>query len=102
MPSRNKFPAVAGSNDAARTSVTAASTEKQLIASSADRYGVSVTNDSDKKLYLGVGSATVSTTNFTAKLDPDGHWESPFSYSGEIRGIWEANVTGSARITEYL
>lgn len=77
---------------------TASSTS--LLASTATRKGVMVTNDSTSDLYLKYG-ATASATSFTVKIAAGGYWEMPEPiFTGALDGIWSADSTGAARITE--
>lgn len=91
-----RMPASASS---AVTSVADAATNTTLLASNASRKGATIYNDSSSILYLKLG-ATASTTSFTAKLLADDYYEVPFGYTGIIDGIWSADSSGSARITE--
>lgn len=71
-----------------------------LLASTATRKGVMVTNDSSSILYLKYG-ATASTTSFTVMIAAGGYWEMPEPiFTGALDGIWSADSTGAARITE--
>lgn len=97
---------VAPSTGAARTSVADNNADTQLLASNASRKMAIIVNDSDQDLYVGLGAAAVSTTDYTYFLPrtsggQKSQLELPLPvFSGEIRGIWSANSTGSARITE--
>ena len=72
-----------------------------LLASNANRRGASFFNDSTETLYLKHG-ATASTTSFTVRLDPYDFYELPNPvYTGIVDGIWGANGSGSARMTEH-
>lgn len=84
----------------ARTSVTAAAVDTSLLAANTSRFGATVYNDTDKSLYLALGTAAASTSSFTVIVLAAGYYETPFGYTGAIRGIWAAAPTGSARITE--
>lgn len=85
------------------TSVNDSATSVTLCASNAFRVALYVFNDSDQILYLKLG-ATASLTSFTTKVLPQGFYELPdvagFIYVGVVDGIWAANSTGAARITE--
>ncbi len=69
-----------------------------LAASNAARNGLTVYNDSTANLYIKLGTIA-STIDYTLKMEPYSYFELPYSYTGEIDGIWDA-VNGSARITE--
>lgn len=83
-----------------RTSVNDVATDVQLLASNASRRVATIFNDSTEILYLALGAAAASLTDYTAQLFPRGYFETPYRYTGEIRGIWANNASGAARITE--
>lgn len=91
---------------AARSSVADTNVDTQLLASNAARKMAVIVNDSDQDLYVGLGAVAVSTTSFTYFLPKTSggqmsQLELPVPvFTGEIRGIWAANSTGSARVTE--
>jgi hypothetical protein len=70
-----------------------------LLASNANRLGAAIFNDSASILYVKLG-ATASLTSFTVRLPTMGYYEVPFGYSGVIDGIWSADSSGAARMTE--
>ena len=82
-----------------RSSVAGAAADTLILASNANRRGATVYNDSTAILYLALGTAAASTTDFTVKMVADAYFEVPFSYTGQIRGIW-ASATGNARVGE--
>lgn len=81
------------------SSVNDSATNQTLLAQSGSRLGATVYNDSDQALCLKLG-ATASLTSFTAKIAPGGYYEVPAWYTGVIDGIWAADGSGAARITE--
>lgn len=84
----------------ARTSVAAAAADTLILASNAARKGAMVYNDSvSATLYLGLGTTAASLTSFTSALVPGAYYEVPFSFTGQLRGIWSAAV-GNARVSE--
>lgn len=83
----------------ARTSVAGAAVDTLILAANSNRLGATVYNDSTAILYLALGTAAASTTDFTVKMVAGAYYEVPFGYTGMIRGIW-ASATGSARIGE--
>lgn len=86
-------------SDAARTSVAASTSEVELLAPNAARQVAIIYNDSTSALYVGLGSAAVTTTNFTYILGAASIWETPPGFVGEVRGLW-SDATGAARVTE--
>ena len=83
------------------TSINDAATSTTLLASNTSRLGATFFNESTSTLYLKCG-ATASTTSYTTQIDPSGYWELPQpAYTGVIDGIWSADASGAARITEF-
>ncbi|MCA1572426.1 MAG: hypothetical protein LC798_19420 [Chloroflexi bacterium] len=82
-----------------QTSVAASVTNVTVLASNANRLGVTVFNDSATGvLFLKLG-ATASTTSFTVKMAVGSYYEVPFGYTGIIDGLWDV-ASGNARVTE--
>lgn len=91
-------PAVAAG--VALSNVNDANSNTTLLSANADRRGVAIFNDSTEALYVKFGT-TASTTSFTVKILAGGFYEMPEPiYVGQIDGIWSANGSGAARITE--
>lgn len=92
--------AAQSSSAAAVTNQAASASSAQFLAVTAGRKGLLIFNDCDKALFLKYG-ATASATSFTVKIAAGGYWEMPSPiFTGRIDGIWEADPTGSARLTE--
>lgn len=85
---------------ATRSAVASAAADTLILASNAARKGAAITNDDANDLYLALGTAAASLTDYTTILRNDDYYEVPFGYTGQIRGIWVADGSGSARITE--
>lgn len=85
-------------------SVADQATSTTLLAANADRRGASVFNTSVEDLYIKLGT-TASLTDFTVKLVENAYYELPVGplgcYTGRIDGIWAANGSGAALVTEY-
>lgn len=74
-----------------------------LLASNAGRLGATITNDSSARLYVRLGAAVASTTNYSFSLAQHETWEPTDSimFTGEIRGIWATDPgDGGAKVTE--
>jgi len=85
---------------AATTSVNDAAVSTTLLASNANRRGVIIHNNSTSILYVKYG-ATASATSYTYKVPADTTLEmADPAYQGVIDGIWSADSTGFATITE--
>lgn len=83
------------------TRVNDTASSVQLVASNASRKGLYIHNDSTQALKIKYGT-TASATDYTAKIPPDGFWEMPTApvYTGRVDGIWAADASGAAQITE--
>lgn len=89
-----------GTASASLSNVNDSAASASLLASNSSRRGAIVVNDSPSILYLKYG-ATASLTSFTYRIEPYGTWEMPEPvYTGAIDGIWSADASGAARITE--
>lgn len=88
------------------TSVPSAASAGTLLAANSARYGATIANDDANELYILLGAGTVSATVYTYKLagySGSGsvpYYEVPYGFTGIITGIWSADGSGSARITE--
>lgn len=90
-----------GADTATLSNVNDTASSTTLLAANTSRLGVVIFNDSSSDLYLKYGT-TASTSSFTYKIPPLGHWEMPSGmiYTGIIHGIWSADASGAARVTE--
>jgi hypothetical protein len=86
------------SSSTTTSTVAAATSNQTLLASNANRIGVTIYNDSNSTLYLKLG-AVASTTSFTLLMAAKSYYEIPYGYTGQIDGLW-ANANGAARIGE--
>lgn len=82
------------------TSVDSTTTSTRLAVSHG-RQGVAVRNTDANALYLLLDSGTASATNHTVALVQDAYFETPFDYEGEVNGVWAANGSGVALVTEF-
>lgn len=87
-------------NTATQSSVASATSSTTILAANTARYGAIVANDDANALYLLMGSGTASSTNYTVKLYTDDIFVVPFGFTGQLTGIWAADGSGSARVTE--
>ena len=91
------------SSSAAETySIDDQATSATLLDANASRKGWAIYNDSTSTLYLRFG-ATASTTAFTVALIGGAYYEQLGHgvYAGRVDGIWSADGTGAARVTEW-
>lgn len=83
------------------SSVNDTASSTTLLAANAARRGAAIYNDSGQPLNLKFG-ATASASSFTKRLAPSEFWTMPMPiYTGVIDGIWDADGSGAARITEW-
>lgn len=89
--------------NAARSSVAGSAAAVTLIAANPGRKGLIIHNDSGATLYIGLGTTTVTASDYTYKVLGSGTYEMPLQaaspFTGQVQGIWDS-ATGSARITE--
>ena len=81
------------------TSVISSTSSVNLLATNTDRKGATFFNTSSANLYLKLGSVA-SSTSFTVILVSGAYYEVPFSYNGNIDGIWASNDSLPVLITE--
>lgn len=83
------------------TNVNDSNSNQTLLAANSARLQATIFNDSDQNLFVKFGT-TASSTSFTVKMLPGAYYELPnmAMYTGRIDGIWAADSTGAARITE--
>lgn len=91
-------PAVAAT--ATLTSLASSASSAQLLASTAGRRGLILTNTDANGVYVKFGT-TASATSFTVLIPAGGYWEMPQPvYTGRIDAIWIADGSGSLFSTE--
>ena len=85
------------------TSVPSANTDTVILAASVNgqRKGFTVFNDSTQILYLLLANAVSSSSNYTVQMVAGSYYESPFAYSGVVKGIW-ASANGNAWVEEFV
>ena len=82
------------------SSLTYATSSSVSLLTAKTRAGFSIYNHSMGVLYIKMGT-TVSTSSFSVALVPNAFYESQNAYSGQVSGIWEPPLTGSAQVTEF-
>ena len=87
-----------GVPNAAITTQADQNTNATLIAANAKRRRVIIVNDSTEILYVKYG-ATATTDDWTRRLQAGEEMQEDV-YTGQIDGIWAANASGKARVTE--
>lgn len=82
------------------TKVASGTTAVQLLAANPQRRGFVIENSDANRLHVYLGSGTASTTDFSFSLAQNENAERT-NFTGEVRGIWAADGSGYAHITEY-
>lgn len=94
-----------GPTAGAITSVNDTASDTTILAANAARKGASIFNDSTSILYLALANVTSSTTVYTVQVQGGQFYELPLCdggvYTGVIKGIWSADASGAARVTEW-
>jgi hypothetical protein len=68
-----------------------------IATASTGRLGCTIFNSGPGNLHVMLGTATASTSNFTARLSSGDYYEVPFNYTGLIGGIFAS--AGTAEVT---
>ncbi len=95
-----------GTSNASRVAYTSShpsNTEAtHLLEINVNRKAAVIFNASTASLFIQFGSMTENVVdNCAVKIAPQGYYEIPINYIGEIDGIWDA-VDGSAKIVEFV
>ena len=69
-----------------------------IATASTGRLGCTIFNSGPGNLHVLLGTATASTTVFTARLSSGDYYEVPFNYTGLIGGIFA--TAGTAEVTQ--
>jgi len=86
---------------AAITSVTVtASTATTLLAANATRIFASIYNNTNKNMYIALGSTANATTNFSILLITGSYWEVPNDWTGSISEFSPSGASGNVTVTE--
>lgn len=89
------------STTAIRTTVPDNATSVTILAANTNRKGASITNTSSAVLFLALGAAAATTTDYTEKIAQDESYKVPSDYAGIIVGIWATDPNdGGALVTE--
>ncbi len=101
-----EFIAALKSGTGTKSAVASGIASVTILASNANRKGATIANTDANILYLDLSGGTASATSFTVALaggaTPPAYYEAPFGYTGAITGIWGADGTGSALVTEFV
>lgn len=98
---------LAGPATGTATQVASTTVEGVILAANSGRKGATIINDDANILYLLLSAtgAASSTVYSVAISGGGGYYELPVCqggvYTGQIRGVWSADGSGSARVTEF-
>lgn len=82
------------------TSVSSSAASSAILAANTARKGATITNTDANTLRVLLSAGTASATNYTVPIASGGYYEVPYGYTGQIVGIWDADGTGAALVTE--
>ena len=85
------------------TTTPSVTSDTQILAPSGARKGFTIVNTDANRLYVLFGSSASSATKYTLYLDTGDVYECATErcYTGEIRGIWASDGSGSAIVTTW-
>lgn len=83
------------------TSVPSGIASVTILAANSARKGATIANTDANALLLDLTGGTASATRYSYSLATGGVLEVPFGYSGAITGVWAADGTGAALVTEF-
>lgn len=100
IPNGNVNTIVVGTSSGTASGVASSASSVTIAASSTNRKGMIIHNNSTAILYIRYGTpASIASGGYTAKIAADGYWEMPQTiYTGAITGIWAA-ANGYANVT---
>lgn len=86
------------SNNSTVTSVNDSASSQTLVSANPLRRELIIQNDSSSTLYVKFGGSAATSTDYTVKLYTDDIVTTGFQ--GNVYGIWSADSSGAARVTE--
>lgn len=86
---------------AAFTSVPSGIGSVTILAANANRKGAAIVNTDANVLYLDLTGGAASNARHAAQVAANGVYQVPFGYTGAITGVWAADGTGAALVTEF-
>lgn len=81
------------------TSVAGSTSNTTVLASNANRLGATLYNNTNKNMYVKMGTSA-STSSFSTLLMKGDFWEVTSDYTGKIDAVWDSGVTGNVLVTE--
>lgn len=83
------------------TAVNSGTGSVTILAANAARKGATIVNTDPNPLRLDLTGGTASANRYTYALTAGQFLEVPFGYAGAITGVWDADGTGAALVTEF-
>ena len=78
------------------------STSVQTLVEQGQASSATILNTDTNALYVLIGTGSASSTKYTVALNQGDYFETPPFYREEaITGIWAANGSGAALVTEF-
>ncbi len=81
--------------------VASVNTSTTILAANDQRKGATIFNTDANALNLKLDGSTATTASAHVRLTQNQYYEIPFSYTGLITGIWEADGAGAANVCEF-
>lgn len=92
---------VSTADAAALTQVNSSNVSQTILAANVNRIGAMVENTDANVLYLAFTSSAATSTAYTVSISSGEYYEFPEPvYRGQVTGIWSADGSGAAVITE--
>jgi hypothetical protein len=92
-------PSTSTSGGTGATTATS-TTFSTALASNTSRKGATIFNEGTGIMYLTLGTATTSTSQYTTRLSGGDYYELPYNYTGQVGYIFGS--AGTARVTEIV
>lgn len=91
----------AGAGTGTLSSVDSTTTSTTILAANPDRLGGMIYNTDANALYVLFGAGTASAANLSWSIAANSQFAIPSGYTGIIVGVWAADGTGAAKVTEF-
>jgi hypothetical protein len=105
---KNIESAVGGSDSSTATFTAVAHTSTNntsftVSAANTNRSGLTIYNNTDKEVYVGLHEMTVSATNFSVKMSVGDYFELPYAFKGVVKAFSPSTVSsGKTLVTEFV
>ncbi len=92
---------IIGATRSAFTQVASAAASTAILAANGNRVGAVISNSDANTLFLRLDGGTATTANYSVAVAANANYSVPFGYTGAITGIWGADGSGNANVTEF-